>query len=250
VDGGATTYTEDAAKIYFKNYIYYGASTSTSLDEAGIEGLSGSTISSSFTSPRSVNSSEDKFIYLAYPSGYTDIHTDGFKFNGITCPFEAKVIVEDVENSAGYTEDYDVYRSTNPNLGDHTLNLSTSATLINHIFCGVSTSANPDSVAIGSGGFASVNQTIASNDIIRTWSSVTPGSGEYIMFAWPADSRIDTESETTSQTPTFTIGVLPGGFSESTSSPQDYTNANGYTESYKIFVSNNANLGASIVITS
>ena len=233
VNAGATTYTEDAAKIYFKNYIYYGPSSSTSLTAAAIQGLSGSTVSSSFTSSRSVNSSAGTYVYLAYPSGYADIHTDGFKFNSITCPFESKAIVS-VTNSEGYAENYDVYRSTNHSLGSSTLNLSTSATINNTIFYGLTTATSSLSVAsfVGSPG------EYTDADITRSWPSITTGVGQYMLFAWPARITPD---------PTFNVGGFDGGFESATTA--DYTNDNGYTESYKFFRASNPNLGAQTVTT-
>ncbi|MCS5550105.1 MAG: hypothetical protein NZ811_01145, partial [Gammaproteobacteria bacterium] len=256
VNDGNTT-TKSAGNLYFRNNIYYGANASASLNQTEIKALNTTLAisSNSYDDNRSINASGNKYLYIAVPAGYDDFHinsaanTFGFKFQNITIPF-SKLTNVDVTNTATYEEAYDVYRSNHQVNTSSTLNLSTSDTSVNHIFCGVSVSADPDRVDVGTNGFDSVNQTTASNDITRTWSSVTAGSGEYIMFAWPANSRIDSTSGTTSQTPTFTVGVLSGGFRESDNSPADYTNANGYTESYRIFVSNNANLGAATVITS
>jgi len=240
-DGSAVDTAHTA--LYFRNNVFYGASASTSLDEAGVEGLS-SEVTNLYTTNRSVNATSGKYLYIAFPATYADIHANGFKFNSITTPFESKATVN-ITNSAGYAEDYDVYRSTNHSLGNSTLQLSTSATLVNHIFCGTivdsgSTRPNPSSVV-----FDSINQTIASNDITRTWSTVTASTNDWVMFAWPAASRVNSGN-----TPTFTVGVLSGGFTESSNSPQNYTNSSGYTESYRIFVSNQKNLGAITVITS
>ena len=233
---------QDSA-IYFRNQVHWGAGNIVP-NSAGILGLSNDEITNSFTTSRSINATTNNYLWIAYPSTYNDIHADGFKFGSITCPFQSKQVVS-VTNTAGYQENYNLYRSTNHSLGNSTLQLSTSSTLTNHIFCGTivdsgSTRPNPSSVA-----FDSINQTIASNDITRTWSTVTAGTNDWVMFAWPAASRVNGGN-----TPTFTVGVLSGGFTESTNSPQNYTNANGYTESYRIFVSNQKNLGAITVITS
>jgi hypothetical protein len=239
VNDGSTTETQ-AGLLYFRNNIYFGAITSTTFTTSGLgEALATST--SSFDDNRLINATANKYLYIAYPSAYADIDVNGFKFNSITCPFETKSIVS-ITNSKGFTENYDTYRSSNHSLGNSTLQLSTSSTLINHVFCGVTTSANPTSLSA----FSSINQTIASNDITRTWDSVTAGSGKYVMFAWPSASRVNGGNA-----PTFTVGVLSGGFSVANGGTAvSYTNANGYVENYVMYVSNNQNLGTITVITS
>ena len=231
VNDGDTTYAY-AAALYFRNKVFYGASTSTSLDEAGVEGLSSAT-TNSYTSSRSVNSSSNEYVYIAFPATYTDIHASGFKFNSITCPFESKATVS-ITNSAGYEEDYDVYRSTNHTLGNHTLNLSTSSSLTNTVFWGVTTATSSIDVSDFVGG---VGSSDASNDNTRVWDSITAGAGQYLLFAWPA--RLSD--------PSFAVGGFSGGFEAATTA--SYTNANGYAESYKFFRSSNANLGAVVVTT-
>ena len=238
VDAGNTTDTQ-AGALYFRNNIYFGALTSTTFTTTGLS--SSLVTSSSYDDNRDINATSGKYLYVAFPSAYTDIDVNGFKFNSITCPFEAKSVVS-VTNTNGFTENYDTYRSSNPSLGNSTLNLSTSATLVNHIFCGVTTAANPNSLSA----FSSINQTIASNDITRTWNAVTAGAGEYIMFAWPSATRVNGGNA-----PTFTVGVLPGGFSVANSGTAvSFTNDNGYVEDYVMYVSNNKNLGTVTVITS
>ena len=238
VDAGNTTDTQ-AGALFFRNNIYFGAITSTTFTTTG---LSSTLVTpSSYDDNRSINATTGKYLYVAFPSSYTDIHVNGFKFNSITCPFEAKSVVS-VTNANGFTENYDTYRSSNPSLGNSTLQLSTSATLVNHIFCGVTTSANPNSLSA----FSSINQTIASNDITRTWSPVTAGAAEYVMFAWPSASRVNGGNA-----PTFTVGVLSGGFSVANGGTAvSFTNDNGYVEDYVMYVSNNKNLGTITVITS
>ncbi len=238
VDNSNTTDTQ-AGALFFRNNIYFGAITSTTFTTTGLS--STLVTSSTYDDNRSINATSGKYLYVAFPSSYTDIHVNGFKFNSITCPFEAKSVVS-VTNANGFTENYDTYRSSNPSLGNSTLQLNTSATLVNHIFCGVTTSANPNSLSA----FSSINQTIASNDITRTWNAVTAGAGEYIMFAWPSATRVNGGNA-----PTFTVGVLPGGFSVANSGTAvSYTNVNGYVEDYVMYVSNNKNLGTVTVITS
>ena len=132
VDSSNTTDTQ-AGALYFRNNIYFGAITSTTFTTTGLS--STLVTSSSYDDNRSINATSGKYLYVAFPSSYDDIHVSGFKFNSITCPFEAKSVLS-VTNAKGFTEDYDTYRSSNHTLGNSTLQLSTSATLVNHIFCG------------------------------------------------------------------------------------------------------------------
>jgi len=233
VHDGVTTYTS-ASSLYFRNKVFYGASTSTSLDEAGVEGLS-SVTTSSYTTNRSINATSNKYLYIAFPATYTDIHDDGFIFGGITCPFEAKETVN-ITNSAGYAENYDVYRSTNHTLGNSTLQLSTSDTSINKLYYGVTTVTS----GIDMTDFVS-SSSITSNDHTRTWPSITGGSGQYFLLAWP--TRCESGGA-----PTFSVGGFDGGFEAAQTA--NFTNANGFTEEYKFYRSTNSNLGAQIVATS
>ena len=69
------------------------------------------------------------------------------------------------------------------------------------------------------------------------WASITAGAGQYILFAWPARLA----------DPTFWVGGQQGGFTKQAAA--NYTNPNGYLESYNFFTSNQANLGATVVTT-
>ena len=67
-------------------------------------------------------------------------------------------------------------------------------------------------------------------------SMVTAGEGEFIYYAIP--HRLGT--------PSFTVGGFEGGFS--LLKTFDYENPAGYTESYDVYKSTNANLGATKVV--
>ena len=75
------------------------------------------------------------------------------------------------------------------------------------------------------------------NDNTQTWSSVTTGVGEYMLFSFPKRLGI----------PTFWVGGFEGGFE----SPEtvSVTNANGWTEDYYAWRSTNSNLGETSVET-
>lgn len=66
--------------------------------------------------------------------------------------------------------------------------------------------------------------------------SATAGAGQYLFYCYPSSRRA----------PTFTVGVLPGGFSKVATI--NFTNASGYAESYDIYKSDNANLGDTSVV--
>lgn len=230
---GVDSDTDTETAITFNNYVFYGASTTgSSFSEANVEALS-SAITSAFTTSRSINAGASNYVVWAYPSRYASIHATGAIFNGVTMPFTAPETVS-ITNSAGLTENYKVFASVLTNLGNSTLQLSTSSTTINRLYYGITTDTSGFNEADVEG---LANSTI-SNDNTQTWNSVTAGAGEYLLFAFPTRLGI----------PTFFVGGFEGGFE----SPETVavTNINGYTENYYVWRSTNANLGATIVTTS
>lgn len=225
------TYAETA--IYFRNYVYYGVlSKSESFSEADIEGLT-SALTNSYTTSRTINAGAGEHLIIAYPESYTTIHADGFKFNSITCPFSSAASVS-ITNSAGYTENYRVHPSKLPGLGNSTLSLSTSATIINYLYYGITLKTDTFTEADIEG----LANSEVTNDNTQTWDSVTAGVGEYLLFAFP--TRLGTV--------TFYVGGFEGGFED----PEtvSVTNVNGYPEDYYVWRSTNSNLGATVVVTS
>ncbi|MEA2037318.1 MAG: hypothetical protein U9O94_07440 [Nanoarchaeota archaeon] len=231
-DGTDSDYDYDSA-IYFRNYIRWGNSTTGSgFSEANVEALPSSAISSSYTSSRSVNAGASEYVVWAYPSSYTSIHATGAKFNGVTMPFTSPETVS-ITNSAGYTENYKVFASTNTNLGSSTLQLSTSSLLINPLYYGKTSTASGYTEADVEG--LATNEI--TNDNTQVWNDITTGSGEYMLFAFPKRLGI----------PSFWVGGFEGGFE----SPEtvSVTNVNGYTEDFYVWRSTNSNLGTSSVET-
>ena len=233
VNGGADPVYAYGGALNFRNKVFWGPSTAATIDEDGIEGLSSATTNSHLSSRYSINSSSGKYVYIAFPANYSDVHADGFQFKNITCPFGSKATVT-ITNTAGYQEDYDVYRSANAGLGSGTLDLSTSATLNNTIFYGKTTATS--SIDVDS--FVSSPGEATNADITRQWPSITTGAGQYMLFAWPARFTTD---------PIFNVGGFDGGFESATTA--NFTNDNGYTESYKFFIASNPNLGTQTVTT-
>jgi hypothetical protein len=218
--------------VVFNNNIFYGPSTvGSGFVEADVEALTAA-ISAAYTTSRVINAGVNDYLVLAYPSSYTSIHASGFIFNSVTCPFTAAETVS-ITNSAGFTENYKVFASVEKNLGNHTLVVSTSATLIDPLYYGKTVKEDTFLEADVEG---LANSTI-SNDNTQTWASITTGAGEYMLFAFP--TRLGSV--------TFWVGGFAGGFN----APETVavTNVNGYTENYYVWRSENPNLGAVVVTT-
>ena len=232
----------DTETVYFRNYIYWGVSTTGSgFSEADVEALANSAISNDQTRSMALTPGANDYLVFAFPSSYTSIlygddyeddSTSGFLYNSLACAFQAPETVS-LTNSAGFTEDYKVYASYQKNLGSHTLVTSTSATQINPLYYGV-TSKTDTFLEADIEGLANSEIT---NDNTQSWDSVTAGAGEYMLFAFPKRLGI----------PTFWVGGFEGGFE----SPEtvSVTNTNGWTEDYYAWRSENANLGATEVET-
>ena len=240
-DKGAESDT-DSETVYFRNYIYWGVLTKNSgFTEADVESLANSAVSNDQTRSMSLTASVGEYLVYAFPSSYTsiphgsDYETDGdtgFLFNSIACAFKAPETVS-ITNSAGYTEDYKVYGSELTNLGSHTLVTTTSAATINPLYYGVTTKTSGYTEA----DIESLANSEITNDNTQEWDSVTTGSGEYMLFAFPKRLGLVT----------FWVGGFEGGFE----SPEtvSVTNSNGWSEDYYAWRSTNANLGATVVTT-
>jgi len=231
-DKGAENDT-DTETVYFRNWVVYCVTSKTSgYTSADITACSNKLVTNDYTqSGLSLNPGAGEYILFAYPDSYAALHATGVLFNSISCPMEAPEVVS-VTNSAGFVEDFKVYRSSLANLGNHTLQTSTSSILQNLLYWGVTTKADTYTEADIEG----LATSTASNDATRTFT-VTAGASEYIAFAYP--TRLGTV--------TFWVGGFEGGFQD----PEtvSVTNANGYTENYYIYRSDNVNLGETEVTT-
>lgn len=217
--------------ITFRNNIKYGSSTATTWDSTSVNAFAGTILSSTYTgSIGSCTSGVNDYVVFAHPSSYTSIHATGFLFNGVACPFQSASTVT-VTNSAGFYENYKVYRSTNKNLGTSTLVTSTSSNIIDPIYYGVSTKTSGYTEADIEGLATSVISNSKGRTIV-----VTAGAGQYIMYALP--TRLGTVI--------YTVGGFEGGFE--TPETVSVTNVNGYTENYYIYRSTNSGLGTTTVV--
>lgn len=233
----------DVETVTFRNLIWWGHdATGSGLTEADIEALASNAISNDTTRSMSITGVGAEYVVFAHPASYTtikvgsDYETDGhtgFTYNGIAIAMTLDSSTLSITNSAGFTENYKVYVSDNASLGDHTLVSSSGNATIDPLYYGKTTETSGFSEADIEG----LANSEVTNDNTQIWDSITTGSGEYMLFAFP--KRLGLVS--------FWIGGFEGGFE----APEtvSVTNANGYTEDYYAWRSTNANLGATVVET-
>jgi len=249
VDSDTDTSTESS--IYFRNYVYWGIlDHNSSFTEADVEGLAGSQITNDHTlSNKSVNVTAGNYLVVAHPASYTDLPTGddyeddsggtGFRFNGMTCAFNTKETVS-ITNSAGYTENYDVYGSKLTNLGNSSLYTYTSRQELNEVYYGVSSKTSGYTETDIEG----LTNSPTTDDSTQTWSEVTAGAGEYLLFCFPkrwGEKGTD-----------YTFYDNGTGFEASFEDAEtvSVTNSQGWTEDFYVYRSENANLGFITIRTS
>ena len=103
----------------FLNGRYWGVSNGTTYDSNFIRGLS-KELSSGRGKTFTVNCGQDQHIYYCIP---TNFGTPVFTVGGFSGGFN-KVSTIQYENSYGYTESYDIWKSANSNLGNTTVVVS------------------------------------------------------------------------------------------------------------------------------
>lgn len=98
----------------FSNRICYGVSEApANVNSNFVMGLSNFVMSSEKERTVTFTPGVNQYIYYAVPVSLGDCT---FKVDGFDGGFEPAVVAT-VTNTSGYSEDYNVYRSTNPNLG-------------------------------------------------------------------------------------------------------------------------------------
>lgn len=102
--------------VKFYNGIYYGKSSSATYDSALINSLT-KTLSDSKARTITVNAGTGEYIYYCLP---TRLGVPSFNVGGFDGGF-TKVATINFTNSDSYAEDYDIYKSTNANLGNSTV---------------------------------------------------------------------------------------------------------------------------------
>ena len=163
---------------------------------------------------------------------YEDDGGTDFKFNSIALAMIQDNAALSITNSAGETENYDVYISSRPGLGNHTFVNSTSDQTINPLYYGVTSTESGFSEADVEG----LGTNEITNDNTQVWDEVTVGVGEYLLFAFPV--RLGT--------PTFKDYVTGFAISWVDGAPEtvSVTNSNAWTEDYYVWRSNQPELGA------
>ena len=102
--------------VKFYNGIYYGKSSSTTYDSTLINSLT-KVLSDSKARTITVNAGTGEYIYYCLP---TRLGNTNFNVGGFDGGFD-KVETVSFTNSDGYTENYDIYKSNNANLGNTTI---------------------------------------------------------------------------------------------------------------------------------
>ena len=141
---------------------------------------------------------------------------------------ESIEIIE-VTNDSGFAENYDVYRSTLKNLGNHNLQSNESVAQNYFYYGGSSLQTGWNEAQVE--GLTDVNKPIT-NDTTQTFNEVTLGASEYFVFAYP--SRLSDPTNWFDNSTGFPLAMYSG-------SPDtvSITNENGYTENYDVWASEN-----------
>lgn len=105
--------------ISFSNGRYHGVSNSLTYDNNFIKSLT-KTLTETRANTFTVNCGADQFIYFSIP---TRLGTPSFTVNGFSGGF-SKVTTINFTNASNYTESYDIWKSTNKNLGQTTVIVS------------------------------------------------------------------------------------------------------------------------------
>lgn len=105
--------------ISFMNGLYYGAAAETEVDSAFVLTLN-KELKKDLSVTFSANAEANQFIYFAAPESYGEpIFTVGGFDGGF-----AKITAIEFSNEHGHTENYNIYRSDNMNLGNTTIKVS------------------------------------------------------------------------------------------------------------------------------
>lgn len=228
-----TTSDTDTETVYFRNNIKWGVVSGPGpYVSADIDGLAGTAVSNDQTRSVSLNGTTGSYLLFGFPNTYTDLNAGGFRFNSIRCPFETKATVS-VTNSADFTENYDVYRSTATALGNSTLTTYTSDQTIDPLYYGITSKTD----TFTEGDIEGLGTNEITNDNTQIWDAVTAPAGSYLLFSFP--TRLGSVA--------FWVGGFEGGFESSETVA--VTNVNGYQENYFAWRSTNAGLGETTVET-
>lgn len=98
--------------------VYWGTDNDGLNSESGIEGLANNALASGRQRTFNVNALSGKHIYYGYPASYG---AATFTVGGFEGGFDLVSATISVTNAQGVTQNYRLYKSTNPSLGDTTV---------------------------------------------------------------------------------------------------------------------------------
>ena len=114
--GDGKTFSNKTASISFYNGRYHGVSTSTSYNDVLIKSLT-KTLTDTRANTFSVSCGQNEYIYFCIPSR---LGNPTFTVGGFSGGFD-KVATISFNNNFGFTESYDIWKSSNNNLGNTTV---------------------------------------------------------------------------------------------------------------------------------
>lgn len=117
---GATTVTADSV-FTWGSRVHYGASPSGTHNEAFIEALASSAVSTSYARTFAATAGAANHIYYCFPSA---MGTPTFFVGGFEGGFELIATAVSVTNAHGVAQNYDVWRTVNVNLGSTTVTVA------------------------------------------------------------------------------------------------------------------------------
>ena len=118
-DVKTTSYIISQTTINFYNKLFYGVSSSTTINNDFVLGLTNKSTNSRYGT-YSVNAGTGEYIYFAFPSAFG---TPIFKVGGLEGGFSLFKTLE-VTFSNGYKQEFNIYKSTNTNLGNTSVEVS------------------------------------------------------------------------------------------------------------------------------
>jgi hypothetical protein len=230
-DGGITfdyIRTQDIYKdseFVFSILSFTISGNSSELIGTGNYNMTGRTFTASYTTlgptVAAASVSNNASSSVGYPLSFTPPYTSFAATGSIQFPSSSGSSVTFTLGATGSDSSYDTATAT--------------ISFRNYTYSGVSTNTNLG--AAGLTGMGSYSTELRTNNAGDTFTA-TAGSGEYIYYAYPSKFGLSS----------FVVGGFEGGFSLLHAGAVSHTNANGFTENYYIYRSDNANLGVVSVV--
>lgn len=243
--------TSPTATVTYINRRYAGPNTSGAiLSSANVLNLDGSGGTSDLSTSQygtfSVTAGASDYIYYAHRSALTAISSDGMSIDGEICGFTDLGTMSHT-NDSGFTETFRQYVTTIQNAGAVSL-VTASSRRNNRIFMGPHTSSDLSGEASPSAEILTLDDTgdgesIVSSTVARTYSNILIDTGEYLWFCHP---------DAISDLATIKDGTTGFAIAGSYQTDVSFTNAKGYTETYRCWRSDNTGIypsGEDVVVT-